>query len=108
IFCANSHLTVEVLGLIREMNLKIPDDISFIGFDNPTLASLCTPSLTTVERDVYQLGVTAVEQLLAGIESKTRGPSKTLTLPMNLVIRESVAAQGADELARVGARHARR
>jgi LacI family transcriptional regulator len=89
IFAASSHLTLEALRIMRELELAIPDDISFVGFDNLDLAVLSSPSLTTVERDVYQLGARAIELLIARIRNP-EAMCRTVTIPTELVIRDSV------------------
>lgn len=89
IFAASSHLTLEALRVMRELEVAIPDDIAFVGFDNRDLAVLSSPSLTTVERDVYQLGARAIELLIARIRNP-EAMCRTVTIPTELVIRDSV------------------
>lgn len=94
IFAASAHVTIEALNLIREIGLSISSDISFIGFDIEAIAELLTPKLTTVNRDIYQLGVAAVECLLQRIDEPA-APFRTIRLPTNLTIRGSCRSIGA-------------
>jgi LacI family transcriptional regulator len=89
IFAASAHLTLEALGITRQIGLRVPEDISFIGFDNRDLASLSSPSITTVERDIYKLGATAVELLIRRIQNPA-SPFSAITIPTELVVRSSV------------------
>ncbi len=97
IFAASSHLTVEALAFIRELGLRIPEDVSLIGFDNAALADFVTPKLTTVERNIYDIGVQAVETLLARIKAPNGEPAHKIILPATLNIRNSCQRLIADD-----------
>jgi LacI family transcriptional regulator len=72
LFCFNDRTTMGVYDAIRHLNLKIPDDVAVVGFDNQEIiAAHLYPALTTMELPHYQMGVWAVQQLveiLAGSE----------------------------------------
>lgn len=90
IFAANDISALGVVSAIREAGLKVPDDISVIGFDDIPLASQVHPALTTIRQPTQQMGRSAVNTLLAlivGLEA----PSPLITLPTELVIRASAA-----------------
>ena len=72
----------------REHGLRIPDDISIIGFDDIPQASLVYPKLTTVRQPLEQMGRVAVKMLLEQIEDRSRPPQR-ITLTTDLVIRDS-------------------
>jgi LacI family transcriptional regulator len=74
----------------RELGLRIPDDISIIGFDDIPQASLVYPKLTTVRQPLEQMGRVAVKMLLEQIEDRSRPPQR-ITLTTELVIRDSCA-----------------
>jgi LacI family transcriptional regulator len=69
--------------------LKIPNDLTVIGFDDSPLASRLCPSLTTMRQPIRDMGRLAAEKLIAKI-SKTEGPplAATTVFP-HLVVRES-------------------
>lgn len=70
--------------------VKVPEDISVIGFDNISFASMCEPLLTTVSQPKYELGCTAMELLLAQIKGGLKKP-KYVLLEHELVVRESTS-----------------
>ncbi len=93
VFAANDGLAIGCMAAFREAGLRIPGDIAVTGFDDIPLASLVSPALTTVRVQIAELGRSALEQLLLGIESpaKTRPVSRAL-LP-EVVVRESCSAE---------------
>jgi len=72
----------------RECGLRIPDDISIIGFDDIPQAPFVYPKLTTVRQPLEQMGQVAAKILLEQIEDRSRPPQR-VTLATQLVIRDS-------------------
>jgi DNA-binding LacI/PurR family transcriptional regulator len=72
----------------RERGLRIPEDLSVVGFDDLDFAHVLSPPLTTVSADAERLGATAFESLAAGMAGE-RVPGKIL--PVELLVRESTA-----------------
>ena len=83
---------VGVLQALYEVRLRVPDDISVIGFDD-TLATSTAPQLTTVAQPMIGLGQEAVRLAIAAIEDPEMEPV-TVTLPARLVLRQSTASPG--------------
>ena len=93
IFVANDLMAIGVLRQLHEAGVRVPDDISVVGFDDLAEATFLTPSLTTVHYDFYQLGRKTLEELLAEVaagDSRTLG-TKIMIEP-SLVVRESSAS----------------
>lgn len=87
IFVANDQMALGVLHGLKERGLRVPDDVSVVGFDDTADARHFLPPLTTVRQDFHALGVASVGllvQALEGIEPETR----TVT-PVEFVRRES-------------------
>lgn len=85
------------VGLIRALTaagVRIPRDMSVVGFDNIFAAELVTPALTTVAAPLYAMGTTAVRQLLAMIRGTRLGPAEPAVVPSKLVVRASTAHRG--------------
>ena len=84
------------LGVIRVAHARgiaIPDDIAIVGFDGLDEAAHVTPSLTTIVQPLYELGELGVREVLAAAnEAPGPGAVRSLTLPTQLVIRESAPA----------------
>ncbi len=88
IFAANDLSAFGVMEAIKEKGLRIPHDVSVIGFDDIPMASQVFPPLTTIRQPLLEMGVAAARMLLA----KLRGiepPSNRITLATQLVERAS-------------------
>lgn len=78
-----------IMAGLRENGVHVPDDISVVGFDDISLCSMVTPTLTTIHQDIHLKGKLAVDFMLRKLEGVN--PEKTETiLPTYLVERESV------------------
>lgn len=88
IFAQNDMMAVGVLGALRELGRRVPEDLSVIGCDDITLAAYTVPALTTVHLPFYETGEMAV-QLLLDIITKQTTDSKKVLLPVHLVQRAS-------------------
>lgn len=91
IFAANDVSALGAIAAIREAGLRVPEDISVVGFDDIPVATQVHPALTTVRQPMQQMGRSAVNMLLAlivGLEA----PSPRITLPTQLIVRETTAA----------------
>jgi len=90
IFCSNDAIAIGACKAIFEANLKIPDDISIIGFDNIPITTYLRVPLTTVSQPMYQIGENAFSLLLDQIKSGGENQTpRQVMLKAELVIRES-------------------
>lgn len=89
IFVANDQMALGVLHGLRERGLRVPEDISVVGFDDVPEARHFSPPLTTVRQDFTELGELMLTDLLASIEGRP-SPDRGL-LESTLVVRESTA-----------------
>ena len=88
IFASNDVSAFGVMEAVRDCGLRIPDDISVIGFDDIPQASSVRPPLTTVRQPLEQMGRTATQMLLESIKNP-RHVAKRVELSTGLMIRES-------------------
>jgi LacI family transcriptional regulator len=88
IFASNDLSAFGVMDAIRQRGLRIPDDISVMGFDDIPQASIVHPKLTTVRQPLEQMGRMAVRMLLKHLANPDQPPSR-LTLATRLLVRES-------------------
>jgi LacI family transcriptional regulator len=88
IFASNDLSAFGAMDAARECGLRIPGDISIIGFDDIPQASFVYPKLTTVRQPLEQMGQVAVKLLLEHIEGRSRAPQR-VALATQLVIRDS-------------------
>jgi DNA-binding LacI/PurR family transcriptional regulator len=77
---------------VRERGLRVPDDVSVIGFDDSPLIPYTDPPLTTVRQPVKALGVAAVQTLLEEING-AEPPTGEFVFAPELVVRGSTAAR---------------
>jgi DNA-binding LacI/PurR family transcriptional regulator len=97
VFCYNDATAIGAMRAARMAGLRVPEDLSVVGFDDIDLARHLEPPLTTVAQPKRQMGRTAVEMILQ-LLSETRQPDqaeeagvKDCVLPSQLVVRESTA-----------------
>ncbi|MEW5691844.1 MAG: LacI family DNA-binding transcriptional regulator [Candidatus Hydrogenedentota bacterium] len=87
IFATNDLVAIGCLGALRELNIKVPDNVSVIGADNIEQSAITNPPLSTVDMPTYEMAKRATELLLEAIENKTKVKSKVFE--PELVIRKS-------------------
>lgn len=87
-FCVSDVFAASVIRLAAERNISVPGDLSVIGFDDIALASMTTPTITTIRQPTYQMGSSACNLLIEQIESPSDGPSRVI-LNTDLVVRDS-------------------
>ena len=86
IFCCNDLMAVGALNACNYLGLKVPEDISVVGYDNTTLANVVIPKLTSVDQNMFQLGRSSAQLLIEKIET---GQSKRVTFFNTVVERDS-------------------
>ncbi|MGB1034557.1 MAG: LacI family DNA-binding transcriptional regulator [Primorskyibacter sp.] len=87
IFVANDHMTFGVLEVLRtELGLRVPQDVSVIGYDDAPMAQWKTFDLTTVRQPLGQMVDATVQVLLNEIADQDRPPSK-IEIPGELILR---------------------
>lgn len=89
VFACNDMMAIGVYQACKELKLKIPKDISVVGFDNIDISELVNPPLTTVNQNMYSMGKEAAKMLINIIED-LEVEEKNKELKAELVIRESV------------------
>jgi len=90
IFSINNLTTIGVLRAARNRGLRIPDDVSIVGFDDIPTGDLLTPPLTVVAQPTYFIGAKAAELLLRRIDAPD-APVTEAVLSCSLIVRGSTA-----------------
>ena len=88
VFAANDVTALETMAVARTLGIRIPDDLSVMGFDNVPESALGDPPLTTVEQPIQLMGSEAVRLLLELIDNPDLPPARVI-LPTRLVVRQS-------------------
>ena len=96
IFSPSGLLNLEVLTGLRLLGLRIPDDVSVVGYDESPWDALLDPPLTTVATPAKRLGVLAVRQLHWRIVNGSAAPRREVRLKVKLVVRGSTQEVRAD------------
>jgi LacI family transcriptional regulator, galactose operon repressor len=91
IFAFNDNLAIGAMRAARARGLRVPEDISIVGFDDTEEAAIVTPALTTVRQPLAEMGRMAVS-LLVRLLDKQRVEALRVELATRLVVRESTAA----------------
>lgn len=92
LFCANDATAIGAMKALREADLRIPEDVSLVGFDDIEMVEHLTPALTTMRVDKEALGYIAVKHLLMRVADPD-AVSSTSILNVELIKRDSVIAR---------------
>lgn len=88
IFAANDDMAVGVIQAVQERGLRVPQDVSVVGFDNVQISRVVQPNLTTIDQPIFQIGIKSMELLMSCLEGNVLEDKRTV-LEANLCIRES-------------------
>lgn len=88
VFAVSDDMAIGAMNCICDHGLRIPEDISVIGFDGSQITDLVRPRLTSMEQPIHHMGKITMETLLQQIASDD-GPKGDIILPHELVVRES-------------------
>jgi len=89
VFCANDHLALGVIKAASLKGLRVPHDVSIIGFDDIPEAQFLIPSLTTVKQDFIELGKIVISRVLENLKGESS--HETLLVQPTLTVRDSTA-----------------
>ncbi len=91
VFTHNDVLAVGAMRAIFDAGLRVPDDISVVGYDDTIGSSYLNPPLTTVKFPVAEMGRRAGQTVLELAQKEGSVPAQTITLPVKLIVRASTA-----------------
>lgn len=90
IFCFNDDIAIGAIHAIKKQGLKVPEDISVVGFDNINVSAYIDPPLTTIDQPVYDMGRKAVDVILQLIKNQPLERDREI-VQFSLLERESTA-----------------
>ncbi len=93
VFVGSDAMAIGAMRAIHEAGLRVPEDVSLIGFDDIQAAEYLTPPLTTVRVHTEFMGKTALSMLFERLKEERQIPKKTI-VPTELVLRNSVSKVG--------------
>jgi LacI family transcriptional regulator len=77
---------------LREADLRVPDDVAVVGFDDVPAAASAVPALTTIRQPTAQMAITGTQMLIDVLERHDEAKHRVI-LPTELVIRRSCGAR---------------
>jgi LacI family transcriptional regulator len=90
ILASVERLSMVCLKILKELHLKVPDDVAIAGFSDNPLSGFLNPTLTSVTQPTFEIGQHAAELLIKQIENKEEPEVfKTVQLKTSLNVRES-------------------
>ncbi|OLE24816.1 MAG: LacI family transcriptional regulator [Catenulispora sp. 13_1_20CM_3_70_7] len=92
VFAGNDLSAIATMRVADELGLRVPDDLSVVGFDDIPEASQCSPTLTTIRQPIREMGSRAVELLIGLIRGAEEPADTHIMLPTSLVVRNSTRA----------------
>lgn len=90
IFAQSDPLAFDAMRAAGSLGLRVPEDLSVLGYDNVPLAACYTPPLTTVEQPLHEMGKAAVQRLISMIEGEIPLEGPMTQFSANIIIRSSV------------------
>lgn len=93
IFTANDTIAIRTMKAAEEMQIKIPDDLSIIGFDGISLGEITSPSLTTMAQPIYEMGRKAASMIMDEINDPSL-PKRMEKLEVTFMERQSTRKKG--------------
>jgi DNA-binding LacI/PurR family transcriptional regulator len=84
-------ISLGVLSRLEDFGMKVPEDISLVSFNNLYLSEITRPALTTVDINIYQLGVQSAKALIEKTLNKSE-PAKRIIIPHKIVYRDSASS----------------
>lgn len=89
IFAANNMMSIGSLRALHELRVRLPGELSFVGFDDIELGDLLAPPITTISRPMMEQGVLAMRLLLNRLEDEADVPLRKIVLETRLSVRGS-------------------
>lgn len=94
ILAINDYMAIDIARTLTRMGIRVPLDVSVVGFDNIELSSQIEIPITTVAQDFYEIGVTAARVLLSKLLGENNHVRSPIVIPTKSVIRNSTAEIG--------------
>ena len=90
LFCASDNIAVDAIHALSEMGIRVPEEISVIGYDNVPISELFIPKLTSIGQPFKEMGKKAVDVLIDMIEGKIESTVKNYVFDPVLIVRDTV------------------
>lgn len=91
VYCCEDEIAIGLINYLYDHNIKVPEDISVVGYGDITLASYFRPMLTTIKEPYYDIGAVSIRRILKVLQGE-KVEEQTIVLPVQLIIRDSCAS----------------
>jgi LacI family transcriptional regulator len=91
VFGCNDYMAVGAMRRLHEEGLRVPEDVSVVGFDDVDIAGVITPGLTTVRQDMLEIGRRSARLLIEGLDAGSMRGIESVALPVELIVRGTTA-----------------
>jgi DNA-binding LacI/PurR family transcriptional regulator len=91
VFAANDDMAIGLIRALTEAGLRVPDDVSVVGFDDVPVAVYVTPPLTTVRQPFDAVAQEGLKRLVHAIENPNEDPLPPSDPPVDLIVRSSTS-----------------
>ncbi len=88
VYCCQDELAIGLINYMYDNNIKVPEEISVVGYGDISLSSIYRPKLTTIKEPYYDLGAVAIRRILKEIQGEAID-EQAIKLPVQLIKRES-------------------
>jgi DNA-binding LacI/PurR family transcriptional regulator len=88
IFALNDRMAIGAMQYVQAQGLRVPQDVSIVGFDDVPISKMCNPKLTTIHQPAQEMGKQAARLLFDLIEDQSMLP-QSVVLPTELIVRDS-------------------
>jgi LacI family repressor for deo operon, udp, cdd, tsx, nupC, and nupG len=92
VVCANDDTAIGFIKTVVDGGLRVPDDVSVMGFDGASVGAFMLPTLSTIQQSTSELGQRAAELVMDLVLGERAGNEKRIEVPCSLVLRQSVRA----------------
>jgi LacI family transcriptional regulator len=89
IVCASDEMAIGALNCLTDRGIKVPEDVSIIGFDDIKISKFIRPRLTTIQQPITATGEMAAKMLINIINKNEKMEERDIILKGNLIERES-------------------
>ncbi|MEZ5449190.1 MAG: substrate-binding domain-containing protein [Thiolinea sp.] len=89
VFCASDQMAFGLMAALHAAGVRVPEQLSVMGFDDIELAEYYVPRLTTIRQNRRALGTTAAQRVLAGLKGDAAEQGEECVIEVELVVRDS-------------------
>lgn len=91
VYCCEDEIAIGLINYLYDHNIKVPEEISVVGYGDITQASYFRPMLTTIKEPYYDIGAVSIRRILKVLQGE-KVEEQTIVLPVQLIVRDSCSS----------------